>query len=228
MRTGSLLLALGVLALSATTMEAQTCYGNAPFSAGPVRIGAGLATSEGVKSYGASLAVGTNSGPFALGGVSRTEYSDLDGSGLDGSGTSFGISAGYAIDLNPTKTMQVCPYADFDHESGPDIDVGLYTLSTSADAVGFGGSFGGAVRVGPTLDLVPFAGTTYFVSRAWGTLDGETNSESYRYGLIDVGAGFVINKVLTLQPAVSIPIGVEGAKSTFRLDVSYNFGSAKH
>lgn len=231
MRTGSLIIAFGVLALSATSIEAQTCFGNAPFSAGPVRIDAGLSTSEGTKSYGVDLAVGAKSGPFASGGVSRTRYSDLDGSGRDGSSTSFGISAGYAIDLNAGKTMQFCPYADFDHTSGPDIDFGQYMIATSADAVGYGGSFGGAVRVGPTLDLVPFAGATYLVVRerdALNGLDTDTHHESYRYGLIGVGAGFVIDKVLTLQPQVSIPVGVEGAKSSFQLAVSYNFGSAKH
>lgn len=222
MRTGTLLVVLTAVALSATKMVAQTCSGTAAFSAGPVRLGAGLATSEGVKSYGVSMAVGANTGPFASGTLSRAEYSDIDGAG-----TVFGFGAGYAIDLNPAKTVQFCPIATFNYQSGPDIDIGTSTISTSAHAIGFGGSIGGILPVGPTVDFVPFAGAAYFVSRASASAGDVSESESQDYTEIDVGAGFVINKVLTLQPSVAIPVGVDGAKSTFLLAFAFNVGSGK-
>src|SRR5688572_25643901 len=108
MRIVSLLVASAVLALSATKMSAQTCAGTASFATGAVRLGAGLSTSENVKSYGVDMAVGAKAGPFASGGLSRAEYNDVDGAG-----TVFGVGAGYALDLNPTKTVQFCPRASF-------------------------------------------------------------------------------------------------------------------
>jgi len=222
MRIASFVIALGVLALSATKVAAQTCYGDASFSAGPVRLGADVRAREGVKDYGVDVAVGARTGLFASAGISRAEFSDIDGSA-----TVFGLSAGYAFDLNHARTVQFCPYVDLSHESLPDIDVGSSMLKSSVDAVGFGGSIGGTVRVGPSFDLVPFVGATYFVERFRARWNGETDSESDRLGVIDVGTGFVINKVLTLQPAVSIPVGIEGGKSAVGLAIKYNFGSSK-
>jgi hypothetical protein len=222
MRIPFLLAVLGALLLPAIGAGAQTCFGNARFSSGPVRLGAGLISSEGAKSYGVDLAVGAAAGPFASGAVSRTKYSDIDGSA-----TSFGVTLGYAIDVNSTRTVQVCPYLDLGHTSVPDIDVGLSMLESSADAVGLGGSIGGTVPVAPNLDVVPFVGATYAISRYWATLDGTTDSISERYGLIDVGVGFVINKVVTVQPQVSLPVGVEGAKSSFALSFAFSFGASK-
>ena len=222
MRIGALLVTFGIVALSATRMAAQTCSGAAAFSAGPVRLGAGLASSDGVKSYGVNMAVGAKAGPFVSGSLSRTEYSDIADNG-----TLVGLGAGYAFDLNRTKTVQFCPEVSFRHESGPEIEYLGSTISTSADAVGFGGVFGGVVPVTPTLDVVPFAGGAYVITQAWATLGRESESESLRYGEVDVGAGFVINKTLTLQPSVALPVGIEGAKSSFQLAFAFNFGSPK-
>lgn len=222
MRIGALLVAFGVLALSATRMEAQTCVGTASFSKGPVRLGAGLASTEGVKRYDVSMAAGAKAGPFASGTMSRAEYSDIDGSA-----TVLGVGAGYAIDLNPAKTVQFCPLARFSHQSGPDIDFGTSTITTSFRSFGLGGSLGVVLPIGPTVDFVPFAGASYFVEHAsasGGTFDPDTQDETK----VNVGAGFVVNKTLTLQPSVVIPVGNDGAKSVFQLAFAFNFGSAKH
>jgi hypothetical protein len=223
MRTRSFVVALGIIALSTSRLSAQTCAGAAAFSAGPVRAGAGLATSDGVKSYGVNMAVGAKSGTFASANIARAEYSDIDGSG-----TLVGIGAGYAADLDPAKTVQFCPQVSYTHQSGPDLDFGTGTIATSAYAIGLGGSFGSTVPVSPTLDLVPFGGASYFISRASATMDDVTDSESQNYTELTLGAGFVFNKTLTLQPAVSIPLGLEGAKSSFQLAFAFNFGAPKH
>src|SRR5690348_8440982 len=118
MRLGSLLAASAFLVLTATSVTAQTCAGLAPFSAGPVRLGAGLSSSEGVKSYGVNMAAGAKAGPFATGTLTRIEYSDLDDNG-----TMFGVGAGYAID-NAAKSIQFCPRAGLEYLSGPDVDTG--------------------------------------------------------------------------------------------------------
>jgi hypothetical protein len=219
MRARFVSFALAVVALSATRLSAQSCVGSASFSAGPVRLGAGLGTSDGVKSYGVSMAAGASSGVYASGSLSRIEYSDLDGSSR-----SVGVGAGYAINLNRSRTIQFCPEASYQHVSGPDIEYVGQKITTSARAFSYGGSFGGTVAVMPSLDLVPFMGAYYVTTRATATLVTDSRSETQNYGEFDVGAGFVINKALTLQPSVSIPFGVSGAKSTFDIGFAFNFG----
>ena len=195
------------------------CIGSASFAAGPVRLGADLATSEGEKGYGVSLTAGSQAGPYASGSLARIEYSDLDGSS-----TSVFLGAGYAINLNRSRTVQFCPEVGYQHLSGPDIDYAGYKITTSARAYSYGGAFGGTVSVLPSLDLVPFAGAYYVTTRATATLVSDSQSESLNYGEFDVGAGFVINKALTLQPSVAIPFGVSGGKSTFDIGFAFNFG----
>ncbi|HEX7929493.1 MAG TPA: outer membrane beta-barrel protein [Sphingomicrobium sp.] len=204
-------------------MSAQTCLGAARYSAGPMRVGGGFSTTDGAKSYGLNFGVGAKVGPFASANLSRAEYSDADVSSR-----AVGIGAGYAIDVNPTHTVQFCPQASLTHQSGPDIDVGTSTMSTSANAFAFGGAFGGSVPVTPTLDLVPFGAASYVISRATVTFGGTSESDSQDYADIELGAGFVLNKTLTLQPSIAIPVGLDGAKSSFQLAVAFNFGTPKH
>lgn len=222
MRTRSFVVAFGILALSTTRLSAQACAGAAAFTAGPMRVGAGLATSDGVKSYGVNFAAGSKTGTFASANLARAEYSDIDGSA-----TMVGIGAGYVADLNAAKTVQFCPQLSYGHQSGPEVDFGPGTITMSSYAIGVGGSFGSTVPVSPTLDLVPFGGAAYILSRASATIDGTVDSESSSYTNVTLGAGFVFSKTLTLQPAVSFPVGAAGAKSSFQLAFGYNFGAAK-
>ena len=218
-RARSVLFALAVVALPAIRLSAQTCIGKAAFSAGPVRLGAGFGSSDGEKSYGVSMAVGARSGGYVSGDLTRFEYSDVDGSSR-----SVALDAGWAINLNPSRTVQFCPEVGYQRVSEPDIQEAGYTITTSVRAVSYGGSFGETVAVLPSLDLVPFAGAYYVATRATATLVSVSRSESLNYGEFDAGAGFVIDKTLTLRPAVVIPFGVSGAKSTFLIGLAFNFG----
>jgi hypothetical protein len=202
-------------------IEAQACQGAASFSSGPVRIGAGFNTSDGVKSYGAQLAAGVGAGLYGSAALSRAEYDNVANAGVV-----IDVTAGYAIDLTPSHAAQFCPLASFGYQSGPDIDTGIGTISTSAHAVGFGGSFGGAIAVAPSFDFVPFVAAEYWIQQASASNAGSTVSSSTNYTSIDIGAGFVVNKMLTLQPAVSIPVGLTDGKATFQLAFAFNFGGA--
>ncbi len=219
MRTRSVLFALAVVALSATRLSAQTCVGSAAFSAGAVRLGAGLGTTNGTKSYDVNLAAGANSGPYASGGLSRIEYA-----GIDGSSKSFSLGAGYAINLNRSRTVQFCPEIGYQRVSLPDYCDAGYKITTSDREVAYGGAFGGTVVVSPSLDLVPFTGAYYVASRATSYLASVSRAETLSYGKFDVGAGFVIKKTLTLQPSLAIPFGVSGGKSVLEIGVAFNFG----
>ena len=199
--------------------EAQVCNGAASFSAGPIQIAAGLGISDGSKSYGARLGAGAPTGVFASAGIVRSEYDDISGAGIG-----LDLQGGYAIDLTPARNIQFCPLASFDYQSGPDVETTVGTITTSAHAVGLGGSFGGLVPMAPTLDFVPFAGAQYVISRVSASVPGFSSTESADYTAVDLGAGFVVNRTLTLQPSVSIPVGLDGGKATFQIAFAFNVG----
>jgi len=221
MRSYRLVAAAGLLFVASQTSHAQTCNGTASFSSAIARIGAGLQIADHAKSYGVELALGSQAGPFGSATLSRAEYDDLANAG-----TVLGLAAGYALDLNPAKTVQFCPVASFGYQTGPDVTVGTTTLNTTDHSFAFGGSFGGAIPMSPTLDFVPFAGAAYTTERLTVSAGGQSESQSEDYVHIGVGAGFVINKKLTIQPAVSIPVGLDGGKASFQFAFAYNFGSA--
>jgi hypothetical protein len=173
-----------------------------------------------VKSYGVSLTAGGTVGPFIGGSVSRAEYDQIDAT------TVFGLAGGYAIDFTPTKAVQFCPLVSFGYVSGQDFDVGFGRVSTSAHAFGVGGSIGRTVPASPDFDFIPFAGLSYILSRTSATLNGSSQSDSQDSWEIEAGAGFVMSRRFTLQPSISIPIGINGAKPTYQLTVGFNFGSS--
>ena len=66
MRAGRIAMALSVsLVVPLHFALAQRCRGASSFSAGTTRIGAGASFTDGAKSYGAQLAFGAVTGPFA-------------------------------------------------------------------------------------------------------------------------------------------------------------------
>jgi hypothetical protein len=203
--------------------SAQTCLGTAPFGAGMVRVGATFATTSGGKAYGGQAAVGAPTGPFADLAVARSDFDDSD---ADATAVSIGV--GFAIEVAPAGHVQFCPHITHVRQSGPDIDTGFGTVKTSLRASQVGASLGGSVQVTPRLDFVPFAGAAYVATR--GTLEtaqGTEQSDTEDAGQIELGAGFVLDRRLTLLPAVSIPLGSEGATSTFLLTLAWNFGPAR-
>lgn len=214
--------AVAVLSFAVVSqLGAQACVGAASFASGPVRIGAGLNVADNAKSYGLQMAAGSSAGPFATATLSRAEYNEVDDAGIV-----LGVNAGYAIDLTPEKNVQFCPLVGFAYQTGPDVSTTIGTISTSAHAVAFGGSLGGIVPVSPMFDFVPFAGGSYLISQASASTGGASVSNAENYGEINVGAGFVINRILTLQPSVSVPVGLDGGKTSFQIAFAFNFGAS--
>jgi hypothetical protein len=215
---------LAVVTVFSTERAAgQTCLGTASFGAGLVRAGAAFASTEGVKAYGGNLAVGAPTGPFVDASVARANYDDLDANA-----TAFSIGVGYAIEVAQAGHVQFCPHIAHVRQSGPDFDTGFGVLETSLRASVIGASLGGSVPVSPRLDLVPFVGAAYVATR--GTLEegqGAEQSDTEDSGQLQLGAGLVLDRRLTLQPTVLIPLGAEGANSTFQLLLAWNFGPAR-
>jgi hypothetical protein len=212
------------LSSASLAAHAQVCTGSASFRSGPVRIAAGIGVSDGLNSYGASLGAGAPTGIFGSAGIVRFEFR---GNGITSAAVRLNLEGGYAIDLTPAKSMQFCPLASFGYESEPDSKSVAGTITSSTRLVGFGGSFGRLMPMTPTVDFVPFARVQYFTTRTSGGISGfPPVSFSDHYTAVDIGAGFVVNRTLTLQPSVSIPVGLDGGKALFQIGVSFNLGAS--
>ena len=62
-------------------------------------------------------------------------------------------------------------------------------------------------------------------SRAKRSSSGFSESASENYGVLSIGAGFVMNHTVTLRPTASFPVRLKGAKPSFGLSLGFNFGS---
>ena len=209
---------VGIASILPQAARAQTCAGAASFHSGPIRLGAGLNVGDGVKSYGAQVAAGASVGVFGTAGVSRAEYDELSDAGIV-----LNFEGGYAVDLTPSKNVQFCPIASFAYQSGPNVG----TIESSAHAFGAGGSIGGRVAMSPTLDFVPFGSASFIASRGSARAGSQSISVDESYMQLGFGAGFVLNHMLTLQPAVAFPVGLDGGKASFQLAFSFNLGSKR-
>jgi hypothetical protein len=192
--------ALGLVAGIANTTNAQVCQGTAPFSAGSTRIGAGMQFTDGAKAY------------------VHTQFDDLD-AGSNG----VSLQGGYSIAMNTSRSVQLCPLVGFAYQSGPDFDTGFGTVSSSLRAFAFGGSIGTTVAMSPTMDFVPFGGALYEMDHFSSSLGGVSSSGDDNTTVIQLGGGFVFNKVFTIQPSVLIPTE-SGSKPTYGISFGYNFG----
>ncbi len=213
-----ILLGAGVMALVPLLASGQTCVGAASFGSQPYRVGAGFQSSDGEKAYGLNLAGGQPSGFYGSAGVARADFSDIGNSA-----TLLSLGGGYTMDMNPTRSAQFCPEVGYVYQSGPNIDTGFGTVSTSLTAFNFGGAVGNTMPMSPTLDFIPFGSLDYVVANA--SVSG-AGSASQNYGALGIGAGFIFDKVLMVQPMVSIPLGLPGATSTFQLALGYSFGGS--
>jgi hypothetical protein len=211
---------LALVAGIANTTSAQVCQGTAPFSAGSDRVGVGMQFTDGAKAYGGSLAFGSGNSLFAGATVALTQFD-----GIDANATSMSVEGGYSIAMNTERTVQLCPLVGFAYQSGPNFDTGAGTVNSSVRAFAFGGSIGTTVPMSPTLDFIPFGGATYELDHATGSFNGFSSSGDQNYTNIMLGAGFVFNKTLTVQPSVSIPAGLNGAKPTYGISFAFNFGT---
>jgi hypothetical protein len=202
-------------------LSGQACLGAASFGRDPVRLGAGVSASQHVNVYDLDLAAGSSQGPFASAALSRVEYDNVSdvGTGLD-------VLGGFAINLTPEKNFLFCPLVGFAHQSGPDFETTFGHVSVSTQSVAFGGSFGGTVPVSRNLAFVPFAEGLFVNSQETDRGGGVVSSGPVNYGEINIGAGWVVNRTLTFQTSMSVPVGLNGAETSYRFGFGINFGGS--
>lgn len=73
----------------------------------------------------------------------------------------------------------------------------------------------------PTLGI-GFAGSRFQASRRqlWTTVFDRSD----KFWVVDLGAGFIVSRVLALRPSVTIPLGLEEANPVLGLSVALNVG----
>lgn len=213
-------LAFILVTVVALPAKAQLCSGVASFANGSVRVGAAASFADGAKSFGGEVAAGGKQGAFVGASVGTVSYDDIDESG-----TSLGVNGGFGIALSSNKKAEICPVVGFEHQMGPNVETSFGTTKIAGNTYGFGASLGGVASSSPGFDFIPFASAIYVVSKATAKLAGVSTSSSEDYLSLTIGAGFVVNKVLTIQPRVILPVGLEDAKPTYGIGFAVNLGS---
>jgi hypothetical protein len=228
MRFSTSLVALALVG-AASTAGAQACLGTPSFTAGPVRLDGTFSSSNGQTSLGGGVSAGVERGVF--GSVAINRLSADDDAGTDAV-IGFGLQGGYELNIassasKKVSSWSVCPVASFTQakqsfsEFDEDVD---FTARTFAAGV----SAGTAIAASPKVSIAPFA--TLSVMRLSVSTDGlgdefdDLLSASETGLALDLGAGFIISRLFTVRPAISVPIGFDGADAQFGVSVHFNFG----
>ena len=127
---------IAAVVLCAADVAAQVCDGVDPFSAGKMRIGAGIDMPNGGEIFNGEFAVGASSGLY---GGARIALMD----GVGGTATQFGGFIGKPFSVDAKKTVEMCPQ-------------GFVMIGeNSTNAIGGGVSFGRNFKQ-TSFDLIPF------------------------------------------------------------------------
>jgi hypothetical protein len=212
-----LLLSLALPLLLGSKAAAQACAGMPSFASGPMQITAGGSFADGASSFGGTFGYGQPTGLYGKVGLGTTSYDAFDGSSLD-----FGVGGGYQIPLHTSRKAELCPIASLSFGSGPNDLVGGVDMSSRNFA--FGAAVGALVGNSTQMQILPNASFQFANTRV--AFDNGTTSAagSESYGLLTLGTGFVFNSRFSLNPSISIPMGLDGSDASFGLNGAINFG----
>ena len=213
-----LLLSLALPLMLGGKAAAQSCVGMPSFSSGQMQVTAGGQFADGTSSFAGTFGLGRPTGLYGKAALGTTSYDGLDGSSVD-----FGVSGGYQLALKNTRGAQLCPVASLSIGSGPN-DVGGAGLDMSSRTFSFGAAMGAVMAQSAQMQIVPNA-SFQFANTRLSVDDGTTStSGSESYGLLTLGSGFVFNSRFSVNPSVSIPVGLDGSSASFGLAGAINFG----
>jgi hypothetical protein len=218
MRRTTLLFSLLASTALCSQASAQTCVGMPSFASGNMQVAGGGTFTDGANAFGGTFGYGAPKGLYGKAGVGTTSYDGLGGSSFD-----FGLAGGYSIPLESKRTAEVCPMASLSIGSGPNNVAGSGN-DLSSRTVAFGASLGALVNKSSVVQILPNASFQFANSRS--TIDDGTNSisGSESYGLLTLGTGFVFHSRFSVNPSISIPVGLNGSSSSFGLGGAINFG----
>lgn len=201
--TTSSLVGLAAIIVAASNLSAQVCNGIAPFSAGNMRVGAGVRMPDGATVFDGEFAVSARTGLY--GGAT---IAIIDPSGVADGSTVFGGFLGKPMMVDAKKTVEMCPqgYIQFGENS--------------TNAFGFGITLGKNFAQ-TSFNLIPYGGA--FLSRDDYGLADDMNLT------LQGGAGFVLNKQWTIRPYLTLPLTdsgplTSGPDAVFGIMALLNFG----
>jgi hypothetical protein len=204
--------------LLTTRAAAQTCVGMPSFSSGQMQVAGGGSFTDGASSFGGTFGYGTPKGLYGKAGVGTTSYDALSGSSFD-----LNFGGGYQIPLKTSRMAQVCPVASLSIGSGPK-NVLSSGMDMSSRTFAFGAAIGGLVGHSTQMHILPNASFQFANTRAV-VDDGTTSAAgSESYGLLTLGTGFVFNSRFSVNPSISLPMGLDGSSTSFGLSGAINFG----
>ena len=187
---------LVAIALFPAAMQAQVCGGQAPWSAGKMKVGGALEFGDGVTDITGAVGFGKDKGMFfnAHGGV-VTGHGD----------TGFLVGGGLGWELKKplTDKLELCPVVNAEASFG--------YFDTNEQRVLGGASVGYPLNmqgnVGVTLTGAFQLGFAHFSTDigACGTPGFDCSGSDF-VGLLDAGAGIIFNNRITLLPLLRIPI----------------------
>lgn len=214
----ALLLSLSFSLVLGGRAAAQTCVGMPSFSTGQMQVAAGGSFADGVSSFAGTFGYGAPKSLYGKATIGSTSYDGFDGSSFD-----FGVSGGYQVPLQTSRTAELCPVASLTFGSGPNDVLGT-GVDMSSRNFAFGAAIGALLGNSPQMQIVPNA-SFQFANTRLSVDDGTTSaSGSESYGLLTLGSGFVFNSRYSLNPSISIPIGLDGSDASFGLMGAIQFG----
>jgi hypothetical protein len=213
----ALLLSLWLSLLASGRSAAQTCLGMPSFAHGRMYVAPGVSFAEGATSYGGSVGYGAPRSFYGSAGFATTDYDDLAGSA-----DNLNFSAGYQVPVAMGRA-ELCPLASLSLGWGPNDQLGP-GVDVSNRTVAAGAAFGLLVATGSQVQLVPNA--SFLLASTRLTLDDGTQSasDSEGYGALTLGTGLVFASRYSLNPTVTIPVGLSGADPSFGLTAGIHFG----
>jgi hypothetical protein len=214
----ALLLSLALSFTLGAHAAAQTCTGMPSFSSGQMQVAAGGTFADGASTFGGTFGYGVPKSFYGKAGLGTTSYDAFDGSSFD-----FRVEGGYQIPLQASRTAELCPVASLSLGSGPNdiLDTGV---DMSSRTFAFGAALGAQVGNNPQLQIVPNASFQLANTRLSVDDGTDSASDSESYGLLTLGTGFVFNSRYSLNPSISIPVGLDGSDASFGLAGAIHFG----
>ncbi len=202
----------------ANSAAAQACLGLPPLATHPLNFGVGAEFTDNAKSYGGRFGFGT---PTAFAGISAA-LNDYDE--VDENSTSLAFDGGLAFPVGVSRRAAVCPIASIGYEFGPSFETEFGDLELGTLSLAGGVGFGGTAYSTEGLLIMPFGSAQLAYARVSAELEGESESDSETFGLLDLGLGFLFNEQFLVRPSIAIPLGLEDADPVFGLSFVIGFG----
>ena len=214
----ALLLSLALPFLLGARAAAQTCVGMPSFTSGNMQVTAGGSFADGASSFGGSFGYGVPKSFYGKAGLGTTSYDGFDGSSFD-----LNLGGGYQVPLATSRMAELCPVASLSLGSGPNDIVGS-GVDMSSRTFAFGAAVGTLVGNSSQVRILPNASFQFANTRLSMDDGTESVSGSESYALLTLGTGFVFNSRYSLNPSISLPIGLDGSDASFSLAGAIHFG----